>query len=67
MYLQFISIMRNLSFDILIGLGCNEVVVFKVWCFFKRHTGLELKKVFGVKVYTNILSLFCQMMLNMLK
>ena len=66
MYLHFISIMKNHTLDILIGLGCNEIVVLKIWCFFKDATALDVKEVLRVKMHTTILSLFSQMMLYML-
>ena len=67
MYLQFLSIMKNSMSDILIGLGCNDTVVFKIWCFFKETTMLDIKKILGMKSYISVLSLLSQMMLYMLK
>jgi hypothetical protein len=66
-YLLFLSIMSNISSDILIGLGCNQVVVYKIWCFLREATKLHVKMIVGAESSpVNILSLFCQMMLYML-
>ena len=66
-YLQFLSVMNHISSDILIGLGCNQAVVYKMWCFIREATKLHVKMIVGVESSpVNILSLFCQMMLYML-
>ena len=66
MYLEFLSLFHHLSSDILIGLGCNEAIVFKMWCFLRERSKLHVKNIFGVQSNQNILSLFSQMMLYML-
>jgi ubiquitin-protein ligase E3 B len=66
MYLQFLSIMETLRVDILIGLGCNEEAIFKMWSFFKDMTRLRLKEIVEIPLNHNILSLFTQTMLYML-
>ena len=66
-YLQVLSIMGNVSSDILIGFGCNQAVVYKMWCFFREITKLNIKMIVGMESgLVSILSLFCQMMLYIL-
>ena len=67
MYLLILLTVKNFVSDILIGLGCNDTVVFKIWCFFKDTTMLDFEEIFGTKSYILILSLLSQMMLYMLK
>ncbi|CAI8017080.1 Ubiquitin-protein ligase E3B [Geodia barretti] len=66
MYLLILLTVKNFVSDILIGLGCNDTVVFKIWCFFKDTTMLDFEEIFGTKSYILILSLLSQMMLYML-
>lgn len=67
LYQQFLSSVKNLTSDILIGLGCNEIIVYKLWRFFKDATGLEFKVIVANKMYASILSLVSHMMLYMLQ
>lgn len=67
MYLQLLSLIAHLSSDILIGLGCNEAIMYKMWCLFRETTKLQIKIIIGVESrLSNVLSLFSQMMLYML-
>ena len=67
MYLQFVAVVKNFASDILIGLGCNETIVYKMWHFFKATSGLQFKEICRMKLHANILSLFSQMMMYLLK
>ena len=67
MYLQLLSLIAHLSSEILIGLGCNEAIMYKMWCLFRETTKLQIKMIIGVESrLSNVFSLFCQMMLYML-
>ena len=44
MYLQCLDTVAQLSSDILIGLGCNEALVCKMWNFLKHSSGLQVQK-----------------------
>ena len=66
-YLQFLSAMSQLSLDILMGLGCNQPVIYQMWCFLREKSRLQVKMIIGGEpILALVLSLFCQMMLYLL-
>lgn len=66
MYNQCLQTLTQTASDILVGLGCNEVLVSKMWYFVRGTLGLDADKVVqtlssgAVHSLGAVLTLFCQ-------
>ena len=64
MYNKCLQSLTQIATDILIGLGCNETLVTKMWYFVKGVLGLSPDRLFQTieagQHLTSIVTLFCQ-------